>query len=435
MNEIVLPYTPRPWFQPMHDSQKRWICTVAHRRAGKTVAETNHLIRAALTNPRSFPPPQYAYVAPSFSQAKDLAWGYLQQYTAPIPGMRFMETELTGIFPHGAKIKLFGGAQAFERIRGLYLDGAVLDEFALLHPDCFDVVVRPALADYGGFGLISGTPQGRDHFYLAYEHARRNPNIWDCFSIPYTETTALPPDEIEDMRLKMTPNHFAREMLCSFDAPVEGSYYGDLMVDLQRRGQICKVPWDRQAGVITSWDIGMHDNTSIWFAQRIGREIHIIDFLQDANKGFDFYVKQLQLRGYNYVGHILPHDIKVREMGTGRSRFEVLEQLGLEITICPDHRVDDGLAAVRSFLPACWFDEEKTETGRISLKAYQSAPAANLGTMHARPLKNWAGHAADSFRYLAMGLERVIGWSNRSMNPAGSRFRNFRLRGLARRVS
>jgi hypothetical protein len=433
MTDIILPYTPRPWFKPMHASRKRWMCTVAHRRAGKSVAQANHLIRAALQNQREFPPPRYAYVGPSFSQTKDLIWSYLQQYTAPIPGMRFLETELAAVFPTGARISLYGGGQAYERVRGLYLDGAVLDEFSLLHPDAFDVVVRPALADYGGFGLISGTPAGRDHFYELFEKAKKNPDTWDRFVIPVTETSALHPDEVEEMRRMMTPNQFARELLCSFDAPVEGSYYGDIIVDLQRKGQICEVPYDSRSGVVTSWDIGMHDFTSIWFAQRIGREMHIIDFIQDSNKGLDYYVKQLQLRGYNYVGHILPHDIKVRELGTGRSRYEVLEQLGLEVTICPDHKVDDGIAGVRSLLPDCWFNETACEQGLISLKSYQSAPAVNLGTMHARPLKNWAGHAADSMRYLAMGLDLVLGWSS-STAQWGEKFRRFRVPNILGRM-
>jgi phage terminase large subunit len=433
MPDIVLPYTPRDWFMPMHDSKKRWICTVAHRRAGKSVAETNHLIRAALQNPRVFPPPRYAYIGPSFAQTKDLVWNYLHQYTAPIPGMRFLETELACIFPTGARINLYGGGLAYERVRGVYLDGCVLDEYPLLHPDAFHVVVRPALADYQGFALISGTPQGRDHFYEVRENARKNPELWDLFTIPVTDTDCLDPDEVDDMRRSMTPNQFAREMLCSFDAPVEGSYYGDLIVELQSKGQICNVPYDRATGVITSWDIGMNDKTCIWFAQRVGKEIHLIDYLEDSGKSFDWYAKQLQLKGYSYLGHIFPHDVKAREQGTGRSRFEVLEGLGLEVTICPDHKVDDGIAAVRTILGSCWFNEKPTEPGLLGLKSYQAAPAPSLSTMHNRPLHNWASDPADSFRYLAMGLDRVVSWTGRaSFSGRNSRFARFRLPGLAR---
>ena len=431
MGEIVIPYKPRAWFKPFHASRKRWVCTVAHRRAGKSVAQCNQLIRAALQNGRSFPPPRYAYIGPSFAQTKDLIWGYVQQYAGVIPGARFSESELSCTLPTGAKLSLYGGAQAYERIRGLYLDGAVLDEFPLLHPDCFDVVVRPALADYAGFGILSGTPQGRDHFFEARERAAKNPDTWDLFSIPVTETTALHPDEIEEMKRQMTPNQFAREMLCSFDAPVEGSYYGDLIVDLQARGQITKVPYDRSAGVITAWDLGMHDQTSVWFAQRIGKEYHIIDYLADAGKGLDFYVKALQLRGYQYLGHIFPHDVRARELGTGRSRFEVLEQLGIEVTICRDHAIEDGVAAVRSLLPSCWFDETLCAPGLTGLKGYQAAPATNLGTTHARPLHNWASHPSDSFRYLAVGIDQLLGWGAKTSFAGRGRWK---LRGLARQL-
>lgn len=430
MNEIVIPYKVRRHFVALHEDKHRWKVVVAHRRAGKTVALINELIRAVISNPRPFPPPRGAYIAPSFSQAKDLCWNYLKTYTAPIPGVKFLETELSVVFPNGGRISLFGGAQAYERIRGLYLDYAVLDEVALLHPDCFDVVVRPALSDYNGCAVLCGTPQGRDHFYQYYDRARKNPDVWATFSIPVTETNALHPDEVSEMKRMMTPNQFARELLCSFEAPVEFSYYGDLITELQMRNQICEVPYDARAGVITSFDLGMHDQTSVWFAQRIGREIHIIDFLQGSGKGLDYYVKQIQLRGYTYAGHVFPHDVKVRELGTGLSRYEVLEQLGLEVTLCPDHRIDDGISAVRAFLPMCWFDEKRTEEGLIALKMYQSAPAPALGTANNRPLHNFASHAADSFRYLALGLDQVIGWST-STSTWGDKFKQWRIPGLA----
>ena len=429
MNDIVIPYYPREHFLPFHNSTKRWVVTVAHRRAGKSVAQANQLIRAAIQNTRQFPVPKYAYIGPSFAQTKDLIWGYMQQYCSPLPGTRFIESELTVVLPNAARISLYGGAQAYERIRGLYLDGCVLDEYPLLNPEAFHSVVRPALADYGGFGVLSGTPKGRDHFFDVFENAKRNLETWDVFVIPVTETDALPPDEVEEMKLQMTDNQFAREMLCSFEAPVEGAYYGDLVNDLEMRGQVTKVPYDRAAGVVTAWDLGMHDNTSIWFAQRVGREVHIIDFLQDSGKGLDWYVKQLQLRGYQYLGHIFPHDVKAREMGTGRSRYEVLEQLGVEVTVCRDHKIDDGIAAVRSFLPGCWFDLS-AEPGLIALKSYHAAPAINLSTMHARPLHDWSSHAADAFRYLAVGFDQVMGWSSKSSFSSGGK--KWVIRGLAR---
>ena len=129
------------------------------------MALVNQLIRAALSNPRRHPPPRYAYVGPSFDQVKDLCWNYLKHYAGSYPGIRFLEGELTVIFPTGATIRLYGGGQAYERIRGIYLDGAVLDEYPLLNPRAWTSVVRPTLADYRGFAIISGTSNGDDHFH------------------------------------------------------------------------------------------------------------------------------------------------------------------------------------------------------------------------------------------------------------------------------
>jgi phage terminase large subunit len=426
---ITIPYKPRAWFRPLHASRKRWICTVAHRRAGKSVAQFNQLLRAALANTRAFPPPRYAYIGPSFAQTKDLIWSYCHQYAGPIPGTKFSESDLSITLPNQARIGLYGGAQAYERVRGLYLDGAVLDEFPLLHPDCFEVVVRPALADYMGFGILSGTPAGRDHFYEAYQKAKRTPNLWDVFTIPVTETSALHPDEVAEMKDSMPPNKFARELLCDFEAPIEGSYYGDILVTMQAEGRITKVPYDHNAATVSSWDLGMNDQTCIWVGQRVGKENRLIDYMEDRGKPLEFYVDWLRRTGYAFKAHILPHDVKAREMGTGTSRFAVLQQLGLEPTICPDHKVEDGISAVRSYLQSAWADETRCEKGLIALKMYQAAPAISLGTMHERALHNWASDPADSLRYMAVGLELALGWADSSKNW-DAKFRNFRIPGL-----
>ena len=169
----------------------------------------------------------------------------------------------------------------------------------------------------------------------------------------------------------------------------------------------------------------MHDDNPIWFLQQVGKEFHVIDYLENRGKSLEWYAGQLHAKPYKYRGHILPHDVKVRELGTGRARFEVLEANGIEVTICRDHKPEDGIAAVRSILPMCWFDRARTETGVQALKAYQAAPAPSLGTMHARPLHNWASHPADAFRTFAIGMDQVLGWSSKS-------FLGFKLRGLAR---
>ena len=427
---VVIPYRPREWFKPLHASRKRWICVVAHRRAGKSVAEFNHLLRAALGNSRAFPPPRYAYIGPSFTQTKDLIWAYARQYAGSIPGTKFSEQDLAVILPTGGRITLYGGSSAYERVRGLYLDGAVLDEFALLHPDCFDVVVRPALADYRGFAIVSGTPAGIDHFSRTYKHARKHPDTWDCFTIPVTDTEALHPDEVEEMRGSMTPNHFARELLCDFDAPLDESYYGDILVKLQAMGRITKVPYDHSAAAVSSWDLGMNDRTCIWVGQKIGKEVRLIDYYQNRGLPLEHYVDWIRKTPYQFSAHIFPHDVKAREMGTGTSRYQTLEKLGLEPTICPDHKIEDGIAAVRAMLQGAWISEDNCAEGLIGIKMYQAAPAISLGTTHDRPLHNWASDPADSLRYLAVGWDLASGWAT-SSSEWGDKFKKFKIPGLA----
>src|SRR4051794_29463523 len=291
---ITIGYRPRSHFRPFHASNKRWRYVVAHRRAGKSVAFINDLIKAALQNTRDVPVPRYAYVGPTFAQAKDLVWNYIKQYTKDLPGVSYSESELTCKLPNRALITLYGGGQAYNRIRGLYLDGAVLDEYSQINPEALNSVIRPALADYQGFGIVAGTPAGRDHLYDLKIQAEANPDLWGVWLIPVTATDALDQDELEEMRRQLSPHQYAREMLVSFEAPVENSYYGDLLVDARSQGRICSVPYDPRAKVITAWDLGMKDLTSIWFAQKIGQEIHFIDFYQNSGKGLDYYAQVLQ---------------------------------------------------------------------------------------------------------------------------------------------
>lgn len=398
--KFIIPYTPRSHFRPMHSSLKRWIFVVAHRRAGKTVALCNKIIRAALENKRTFPPPRYAYIGPSFAQAKDLVWGYFKHYTGPLPYMKVVEGDLQIVLPNKAMINLYGGAAAYERMRGLYFDGVVADEYPLLNPTMLGSVVRPCLADYQGWAVISGTSNGDDHFNDLRKRAEKETEQWDMFSVPVNETNALLPEEVEEMRKDMTSDEFAREMMCNFDAPVEGSYFGEVINEITLAGQVTGVAYDPAAPVMTWWDLGIDDETAIWFVQRVGREYHVIDFLQNTGKGLEWYATAIKSKPYHYAVHITPHDIKARELGTGKSRYEILIALLGNVFICPGHSPEDGITAARATLRMCWFDKVKTESGLSALKNYHK-------TKTGQPAHNWASHPSDSFRYGSVALNHV----------------------------
>jgi hypothetical protein len=396
---ITIPYTPRVHFLPMHASKKRWIFVVAHRRAGKTVALCNKVIRGALENKRVFPPPRYAYIGPSFAQAKDLVWGYYKYYTGVLPRVKVVEGDLQIVLPNSAMINLYGGAAAYERMRGLYFDGIVADEYPLLNPSMLGSVVRPCLADYQGWAVISGTSAGDDHFHELKKRAEKD-DSWDIYSIPVTDTDALPEEEVREMRKDMTADEFAREMMCSFDAPIEGSYYGEVLNEISIAGQITGVPYDPNALVMTWWDLGIDDEMVIWFAQICGRELHVIDHLQNTGKGLDWYVGQIKSKPYQYGVHVLPHDIKARELGTGVSRKEVLDGMLPNTFVCPPHTVEDGISATRAAIRMMWFDRVRTEPGVTALRNYHKGPAG-------KPVHNWASHSADAIRIGSVALNMI----------------------------
>jgi len=405
---ITIPYVPREHFKSLHSSLKRWKFVVAHRRAGKTVALCNQVIRKALENKRTFPPPRYAYIGPSFAQAKDLVWGYYKYYTAPLPQIKVIEGDLQITLPTGALINLYGGAAAYERMRGLYFDGVVADEYPLLNPSMLGSVIRPCLADYQGWAVISGTSAGDDHFHELKKRAERETDQWDLFNIPVTMTDALHEDEVREMRKDMTADEFAREMMCSFDAPIEGSYYGEVLNEISLQGQITGVPYDPNSLVFTAWDLGIDDETVIWFLQRCGRELHVIDYFQGSGKGLEFYVGQIKSKPYVYGCHVLPHDIKARELGTGVSRKEVLESMLPNLFVCPSHTVEDGISATRAAIRLMWIDEKRCEAGIMALRYYHT-------TATGKPMHNWASHPADALRVGCVAMNMIspmIGGTN-----------------------
>jgi len=185
-----------------------------------------------------------------------------------------------------------------------------------------------------------------------------------------------------------------------------GSYYGKLMMRAEAEQRIAGVPYDPTALVWTSWDLGIRDATAIWFAQVIGREIRIIDYYEASGADLGHYVREIDSRPYVYAGHIVPHDAQAKELGTGKSRLEVLASLGLKhITLAPLHRIEDGINAVRMLLPRCWFDHAKCARGLDALKLYRAEYDDKLQALRPHPVHDWTSHAADSFRYLAMTLD------------------------------
>jgi hypothetical protein len=421
-DELDLGYIARPQFEAFHARTQRWGVIVAHRRAGKTVACVMDLVDSAIRCEKVRP--RFAYIAPLYKQAKTVAWDYLKQYGLKIPGAVASESELRLDLPGGAQVRLFG-ADNPDALRGMYLDGVILDEAADMSPRLFSEVIRPALSDRLGWAFWIGTPKGQNDFYdLVYgvkggfEGAIASPD-WFYLCLKASETGILPNEELESAkRSGMSPEQYAQEFECSFQAAIIGAYYGHELEAAENESRITKNVYDKTLQVHTAWDLGQANATAIWFYQQQGFEIRIIDCYTAMGWGLDHYVTKLQelaagpgnIGGYIYGRHYLPHDVEVKEMGTGKTRLATLRALGLT-NIIPVTKlsVDEGINAVRKIFPRCWFDRDKCVDGIKSLRQYRREYDDVRKVFYERPMHDWASDFADSFRYLAVGLQDTDG--------------------------
>jgi len=408
--KVKIPYAPRKQQLYIHDNLKRFNVLVCHRRFGKTVLAINELIKQALNC--DLKSPRYAYIAPTYTQAKKIAWSYIKEFCAGFLSYnaKFNESELYVQLPNGATIQLLG-ADNPDSLRGIYLDGVVLDEPAQINPRLFPEIIRPALADRLGWAIFIGTPMGEDEFFDIYQQAQNNDDWFACL-YKASETNLIRPEELEASRKIMTEAQYNQEFECSFNAAITGSYYGDLLAKAEDEGRIGNAIYDKTLKVHTAWDIGIGDSTAIWFFQLYSKEIRIVDYYEANGVGLDHYASVLNDKSYLYGQHLLPHDIKVKELSTGESRVSVLNRLGINPIILPQARVDEGINVVRNTLDRCWFDKAKCKEGLKALRHYRTEWDDKLRRFKPRPLHDWSSHGADAFRYLATGLKLIHDGAN-----------------------
>ena len=405
--QIKIPYKPRDLQAEMHQKVKRWNVLVMHRRFGKTVWAVNHLIRHCLTC--ELPRPRVAFVAPTFAQAKRIAWDYVKYYAGVIPGVSFNETELRVDFPNGGRLMLLS-AENPDSLRGIYLDLCVFDEFGMQNPRVWGEVVRPALSDRQGGAVFLGTPAGHNHFFDLLEQAKaeeaEGSDQWYHKVVKASQSQLVPDEELDAARAMMTPEQYEQEYECSFTAAIIGAYYGKLLSDADDSNRVTRVPYDPAFPVHTAWDLGINDSTAIWFAQIFrGGAVHVIDYYENSGVGLDHYAEVLRRKDYHWGDHLAPHDIEVRELGSGKSRLEVAFGLGIRFRVIPKMKIIDGINAARLMIPKCYFDREKTHEGLEMLRQYRQEFDEKKKVFRDHPRHDFTSHAADAFRYLAIGLE------------------------------
>jgi len=403
MKTIKLKYRPRTVFADFHERTQRWAVLVAHRRAGKTVACINDLIRRALLENKK--DARYGYLAPYYSQSKTIAWDYLMRYSEPFR-VSANQSELWVELFNGAKIRLFG-ADNPDALRGLYLDGVVLDEYADMKPSVWGAVLRPLLADRGGWAVFIGTPKGHNAFYDIYNEAQKNPN-WYVKTLRADQSGLLPEAELLDAQATMSDNQYEQEFLCSFEAAIIGAFYGQEMRRITDLERITTVDYDPMFPCHTVWDLGFNDSTAVIWFQVVYGEIRVLDHHSSNGQPISYYTGLLAQKedefGYKYGTHYLPHDARAKTLASGGK--SIIEQISAKIDIkhlkiVPNLSIQDGIQATRLALTRTWFDN-KCEELIECLRQYQREWDDDKKVFRDRPKHDWTSHSSDAMRYLSL---------------------------------
>jgi len=400
MSDLNINIRPRKQFRRFLEASHRWCCLIVHRRAGKTYSSIQKLLFRALTHKRKGPPKRYAYIAPTQAQAKDIAWAYLKQFTHEIPDTIPNESELKITFSDGMTIRLYSG-ENYERMRGLYFDGVVIDEPEDINPSAWNTVIRPCLSDYEGWAIWIGTVKGKKGQWERYKTAMENKK-WFAMLLKASESGVLPKDELQDLKEGMTEDAYQQEYECNPNIGRPGAIYAKEVTEAEAGGRVIPFNPDGGALVHTSWDIGSPENTSVIYFQRVGMDIRIIDHDKGIRLTTGQRVAHMMAKGYNYGNHCLPHDAGSLRPG-GLTFVEELSNAGLNNvmvipkTTDPERRIN----RMMELFPNIWFNKPKTEGLLESLEAYHRKIDQKTATVENRVVHDWASHDADAFGYIS----------------------------------
>lgn len=420
MAEILLP--ARGW-HPRVYQMKLWgklesgikrAYEVAHRRWGKDDIALNWTAVSAFERIGN-----YWHMLPEAAQARKAIWDAVNPHT----GLRRIdeafpqeirattkEQEMFIRFINGSTWQVVG-SDNFNSLVGSTPIGVVFSEWALANPSAW-AFLSPILLENGGWALFITTPRGHNHAKKFFDAMRNEPE-WFCEVSSVEKTGRFTPEQLAAEKRQLVAQYgeddggakYEQEYNCSFDAAIQGSYYGKVMKNLDEQGRIGDVPYDPSLPCTTAWDLGYGDSTVIWIVQQRGPEVCVIDCIAGSGMGLDWYAKQLSERPYTYKLHIGPHDADNGEVGTGKRRIDTLRSLGVKpMRILPRTGVDDGISAVRALLPRCRFDKIKCQRGIEALEQYRKSWDDANKVFRDKPLHDWSSDYADAFRYLAVGL-------------------------------
>lgn len=409
--DIPFHFTPRPYQKPLFNTRKKGFSrgvSVWHRRAGKDKTFINLLTKEAFKRVGS-----YYYIFPTYNQGRKILWNGMDRDGFPFlghipPAVRTgtNKTEMLVTLRNGSLIQIVG-SDNIDSIVGTNPVGCVFSEYALQDPRGWDFI-RPILRENGGWAFFNFTPRGHNHGYRLYQMAQENES-WFCERLTIDDTGVLTAEDIQAERDEgMDEDLIQQEYYCSFEAAVPGAYFAKQLAMARSQGRIGNVPIVPGVPVDTFWDLGINDTTAIWFAQTVGREIRIINYEEDAGEGLEYYASLLRKKadelGIEYGEHVGPHDIEVRELGTGKTRIETAKEYGLNFRAAHrPERKEDSINAARKLFPYCWIDAKRCERGIDALASYHKDWDEKNRVWRLRPVHDWASNGADAFQTMGLG--------------------------------
>jgi len=429
MTELTIPYhfTPRDYQLPIFEAIDSWvkrIIMVRHRRAWKDKACFNIIVKKAMEDVWI-----YYYVFPTYSQGKKAAWDWIDKdwwkTINHIPNeilKRKNDTEMKVELINGSIIQIIWSDNV-DSIVWTNPIGIVFSEYSLQSPAVWDFL-RPILAENGWRAIFNFTPRWDNHAKELLDMAKENPD-WMVSIQTVDDTKAIAPEVLESERREIIQKNgsdaiFQQEYYCSFDAGINGSYYAEILTQLEQAWRRTTLPYDPALDVFTAWDLWINDSTAIRFRQRLGKEIRIIDYYENNGEWLSHYVWMLKEKPYRYWTTWLPHDAQAKSLQTGKTTAEKLEEYGFtDIQIVPRLAVLDGINSARGILPYCWFDREKTERGWKCLKNYHKELDEKRQAFK-WPDHDWSSHGADAFRYLAV-VNELYDWTSQKGEILDSR--------------
>ena len=421
--QITIPhlFSPRPYQLPIFkaiDNGYKRIIQVWHRRAGKEKTDINIVAKKIFERVGA-----YYYIFPTYNQGKKILWN-----GADKEGVRFLNhfpeatrkrtvgNEMFIEFKNGSTFQVVG-SDNIDSIVGTNPLGVVFSEYSLQDPQAWDYI-RPILAENDGWAIFNFTPRGENHAKELLDYARTDPDNWYVSVLSVDDTKAMSPERLHQERQEIIAKNgddsiYQQEYYNSFSAALQGSYYSKLIDQMEEDKRITAVPYEANLQVHTWWDLGVNDSMSIGFFQKFGKQWRMIDYLEGSGEGLGYYINEIGRKGYIYGKHYAPHDIVVRELGTGKSRLETAQELGIKFetirkqdgtvkSAVPMLSIEDGIEAVRIRLRSLYIDQEKCKRAISALKNYHKDYDEKNKVYRNNAKHDWSSHCADMMRYFAI---------------------------------